>query len=108
MSANVAKIAKVTRILLASQELASQISQKSQEELNYRDSRLRIYTSSFVALLSKIKLLSLVLLFSKNVLSNTAKLGATERTTLSNPQLINRPARNQNFSYYTHDKHTNA
>ena len=50
MSANVAKIAKVTRILLAGEELASQISRKSQEELNYRDSRLRIYTSSFVAL----------------------------------------------------------
>ena len=31
MSANVAKIAKVTRIFLASEELASQISQKSQE-----------------------------------------------------------------------------
>ena len=42
--------------------------------------------------LSKIKLLSLVLLFSKNVLGKTAKLGATETTTLSNPQLINRLA----------------
>ena len=31
MSANVAKIPKVTRIFLASEELASQISQKSQE-----------------------------------------------------------------------------
>ena len=43
---------------------------------------------------------SLVLLFSKNVLGNTAKLGATEKTTLSNPQLINRLAGNQNFSYF--------
>ena len=65
---------------------------------------------------SEIKLLSLVLLFSKNVLGNTAKLGATETTTAFEPAITQQARTTPKFfilrrwvlCHFTHDKHTNA